>query len=55
LYIFKKTATGWHNAADLGSLTDDIGGASVAISGTTAIVGSPYVPGLGGRAYLFEA
>jgi hypothetical protein len=55
LYIFKKTATGWHNAADLGSLTDDIGGASVAISGTPAIVGSPYVPGLGGRAYLFEA
>jgi hypothetical protein len=52
-YVFTKTATGWKQVAELeGSDTaalDDFG-SSVAISGTTAVVGAD---GYGNRAYVF--
>ncbi len=56
-YVFTKTATSWKQAAELvGSDTaayDDFG-ESVAISGTTAVVGAPDHAGRAGRAYVFE-
>ena len=63
-YVFDRTATGWKWAAELngsdtvtgGSSGDgDWFGASVAISGTTAVVGAPLHAGAAGRAYVFEA
>ncbi len=55
-YLFVKTGTGWRQAADLkGSDTaaDDGFGYSVAISGTTALVGAPDKAKGTGRAYVF--
>jgi hypothetical protein len=56
-YVFTKTATGWKQTAELkGSDTvtgDDDFGWSVAISGTTVVVGAPSHAGYEGRAYLF--
>jgi hypothetical protein len=55
-YVFAETATGWKQLAELkGSDTvagDDFG-YSVAISGTTAIVGAPFHAKGAGRAYVF--
>lgn len=50
-YVFTKTVAGWKRAAVLKGSTWDFGG-SVAISGTTAIVGGWEGSG---RVYLFEA
>jgi nucleoside-specific outer membrane channel protein Tsx len=55
-YVFTKTAGGWKQAAELkgsGTAAGDQFGWSVAISGTTAIVGAPYQAGEAGRAYVF--
>ena len=57
-YVFTKTAAGWKQIAELkGSETvaGDEFGNSVAISGTTVIVGSPAQTNDAGRAYVFEA
>ncbi|MGO9582848.1 MAG: hypothetical protein ACLP36_08580 [Acidimicrobiales bacterium] len=55
-YVFAKTTTGWSQVAELkGSDTvagDDFG-TSVAISGTTAVVGAYGHAGNAGRAYVF--
>ena len=55
-YVFSKTAAGWRQAAVLkgsDSAANDFFGASVAISGSTAVVGAPG-PGTGAdRAYVF--
>jgi hypothetical protein len=58
-YVFTKTATGWHQRAELegsGTIAHDWFGDAVAISGRTIVVGAPSVsvltPGLG-RAYVF--
>jgi hypothetical protein len=55
-YVFTKTAVGWRQVAELtGSDTiasDDFGG-SVAISGTTAVVGADSHARRAGRAYVF--
>lgn len=56
-YVFTKTASGWKQVAELkGSDTvpGDFFGRSVAVSGTTAVVGTPYHANATGRAYLFE-
>jgi hypothetical protein len=53
-YVFTGTAGSWTQVAELkGSATDQFG-ASVAISGTTAVVGAPDAKGAG-RAYVFAA
>ncbi len=56
IYVFTKTGAGWKQVAELeGSDTvagDDFG-SSVAMSGTTAVVGAPDPKGAG-RAYVFE-
>jgi len=55
-YVFAKTGTGWRQAAELkGSDTaaGDGFGYSVAISGTTAMVGAPDKAKGTGRAYVF--
>ncbi len=54
-YVFTKTSIGWKQAAELKSSDTVVGdefGFSVAISGTTAIVGALGHAG-GGRAYVF--
>jgi hypothetical protein len=55
-YVFTKTASGWRQVAELkasDTVTGDFGG-SVAISGTTALVGADFAgSNIGGRAYLF--
>ena len=54
-YLF-ETTTGQQVAKLLadGGASGDIFGSSVAISGSTAIVGSPWASGLSGSAYLFD-
>jgi hypothetical protein len=55
-YVFDKTASGWEQVAELkGSDTaaGDYFGWSVAISGTTAVVGAYGHSGKAGRAYVF--
>jgi hypothetical protein len=57
-YVFTKTASGWKQVAELkGSDTVDYDtfGASVSMSGTTAIVGANSHANGAGRAYIFEA
>ena len=57
-YVFTNTATGWKQAAKLkgsDSVAADCFGCSVAISGTTAIVGADGHAKSAGRAYLFDA
>jgi ABC-type Fe2+-enterobactin transport system substrate-binding protein len=55
-YVFTKTAGSWRQVSELrgrdGS-PDDLFGSSVAISGTTIIVGSPSVASGAGGAYVF--
>ena len=46
-YVFTKTATGWKQVAELkgsDTVASDYFGYSVAISGTTAVVGAPATP-----------
>jgi hypothetical protein len=63
-YVFAKTAAGWVQVAELkGSDTvdhsrtylGDYFGGSVAISGTTIVVGAEGHARSAGRAYVFEA
>jgi nucleoside-specific outer membrane channel protein Tsx len=54
--VFTNTASGWKQAAELkgsDTVAGDGFGASVAISGTTAIVGAPVYSKAAGRAYVF--
>jgi hypothetical protein len=56
-YVFTNTATGWKQAAKLkgsDTVAADYFGYSVAISGTTAIVGADGHAKSAGRAYLFD-
>ena len=66
VYFFSKTAKGWRQVAELkGKVGGGYFGLSVAISGTTAVVGSvptsgavsPHVglPVSPGRAYVYRA
>jgi ribosomal protein S6E (S10) len=57
-YVFTRAAVGWKQAAELkgsDTVADDSFGYSVAISGTTVVVGAPMLagPNRGGRAYVF--
>ena len=63
-YVFTKTAAGWKQAARLkgsDSVAGDGFGSSMAISGTTAVVGAPNHKKVGssyltvGCAYVFKA
>ena len=57
-YVFLKTTAGWKQAAELkgsDTVAKDGFGCSVAISGTTAIVGAPGHAKGAGSAYLFTA
>jgi hypothetical protein len=54
-YVFTKTATGWKQTAELES-SDTVAdgfGESVAVSGTTVVVGAVYHANEAGRAYVF--
>ncbi|MGO9962623.1 MAG: hypothetical protein ACLPUG_04235 [Acidimicrobiales bacterium] len=56
--VFTKTRAGWKQTAELkgsGEVSGDFFGSSVAISGTTVVVGAPsgYPFGFAGRAYVF--
>lgn len=55
-YVFTKTATGWRRIAVLqgsDSVAYDYFGSTLAISGTTAVVGSAFYDHDAGRAYVF--
>jgi hypothetical protein len=53
-YVFTETASGWKQTAEFkGSGTEDLG-YSVAISGTTAVVGAEGDVNAAGRAYVFS-
>jgi hypothetical protein len=55
-YVFTQTATGFRQQAILRAphrLSGDVFGRSVALSGTTALVGAPGVAGFAGAAYVF--
>jgi hypothetical protein len=54
-YVFTKTAGVWKQMAELKGSTGDWFGDSVAISGTTAVVGAFFAAFKVGRAYVFEA
>ncbi len=58
-YLFTGTATGWHQTAELASASNTVSGNefgySVAISGSTVVVGAKDQESGAGRAYLFEA
>ena len=57
-YVFTKTASGWGQVAELkgsDTVAQDEFGFSVAISGTTAVVGADGHANKAGRAYVFEA
>ncbi len=56
MYVFTKTANGWTQATELtgaDSVAGDNFGRSVAISGTTIVVGAPNHASYTGRAYVF--
>jgi hypothetical protein len=53
--VFTKTAGVWKQMAELKGSTGDWFGDSVAISGTTAVVGAFFAAFKVGRAYVFEA
>jgi hypothetical protein len=57
-YVFTKTTAGWKQTAELkgsGAVSGEFFGSSVAISGTTVLVGAPsgYPFALAGQAYVF--
>jgi len=57
-YVFTKTPAAWKQVAELkdsDTVAGDYFGASVAISGTTAVVGAFVHANDAGRAYVFEA
>jgi len=57
-YVFTEAASGWRQTAELkGSDTvkNDLFGHSVAISGTTIVIGAPHHPSQAGCAYVFQA
>ena len=55
-YVFIKTASGWNQVAELKG-SDSVGGdgfgSSVAVSGTTVVVGASWHANYAGRAYVF--
>ncbi|MGA3352731.1 MAG: FG-GAP repeat protein [Acidimicrobiales bacterium] len=56
VYVFSRTAKGWRQAAELkgsGTVAGDFFGYSVAISGTTVVVGAPGYAKNAGRIYVF--
>jgi DNA-binding beta-propeller fold protein YncE len=56
-YVFAKTATGWAQVAELkgsDTVSKDVFGASVAVSGTTVAVGAPGANQSGGHVYVFR-
>ncbi|MGO8863105.1 MAG: hypothetical protein ACLQRH_20425 [Acidimicrobiales bacterium] len=56
VYVFTKTATGWHQTAELQGLNTAVGdqfGSAVGISGSNILVGADYSEGLRGTAYVF--
>jgi hypothetical protein len=56
VYVLTKTAVGWKQVVELGgsdTIAGDYFGGSVAVSGTTAIVGAPGHATGAGRAYVF--
>ena len=56
-YVFTDTAGGWHQAVELkgsDTATSDYFGYSVAVSGTTALVGAPVHAHGAGRVYVFK-
>jgi nucleoside-specific outer membrane channel protein Tsx len=56
VYVFTKTGTAWKQAAELkgsDTVADSGFGFSVAVSGTTAVVGAPIYTKNAGRAYVF--
>ena len=55
-YVFSRSAKGWKQTAELkgaDTVSDDEFGSSVAVSGTTAVVGAQYHAKGAGRAYVF--
>ena len=57
-YVFTKAATGWKQAAKMkgsDTVAADLFGYSLAISGTTAVVGADDHAKSAGRAYVFKA
>jgi hypothetical protein len=55
-YVFVRTAKGWRQAAEIkgsDTVAGDSFGASVAVSGTTIVVGAPGHGAYRGRAYVF--
>ena len=55
-YVFTKTATGWHESAQLegpGTTVGDWFGAAVAVSARTVVVGAPGHNAKAGAAYVF--
>jgi hypothetical protein len=55
-YLFTKTPTGWRQSAELvgsDTVTADWFGGSVAVSGSTIVVGAPNHASDAGRAYVF--
>jgi hypothetical protein len=55
-YVFTKTATGWHESAQLegpGTTVGDWFGAAVAVSARTVVVGAPSHDAKAGAAYVF--
>ena len=57
VYVFTKTASGWHQTAVLtdstGGESFGLGGGTVAVSGDTVVVGAFYAAGGAGRVYVF--
>jgi len=56
VYVFTKTATGWHETAELQGLKTTAGdqfGSDIGISGSTIVVGADDSEGLQGTAYVF--
>ena len=56
-YVFASTGSGWRQSAELrgtATVAGDFFGYSVAISGTTAVIGAPGYAKNAGRAYVFR-
>ncbi len=56
VYVFTRTATGWHGSGELAGFDTtpgDLFGVSVAISGSTIVVGAPSHASKAGAAYVF--
>jgi hypothetical protein len=56
VFVFTKTATGWHQAAALkepGTITKGDVGSSTAVSGSTVVAAAPSEASEAGRAHAF--